>query len=446
VSLPLIIAAASTSPVPTTAPPTTKLVPGLATSPSPSPSSSSGGLPDVTLASVKGALLDACGNSPGFLCRTVYDSTHSSYLASSAEVLLGTPLTILLIFVVAAVVRGLLHRAIGRGTRRLASHGGLLRGNLLSAFGDSAILLERRRQRAETVGSLMRSVVSIVVFGIAFILTLGELGINLAPIVASAGVVGIAVGFGAQNLVKDFLSGIFMLLEDQYGVGDVVDVGAVSGTVEAVTFRMTRLRDVEGTVWYVRNGEITRIGNKSQQWARTVLDVPLDYDTDVTRAKEVLLETAQGMWRDDHWAAVIVSEPEVWGIEAMTSEGYELRVVIKTLPLKQWDVARELRERVRLALGAAGISLGAVQRSLVVVDDDDDDDRASDEDEDDNAPSNHFDDRPAGIDPPAQPGPRSAGPRAGSGARSAAPSGPGRSGAPGGSTGSGGPAGGPAGG
>lgn len=405
--LPLIVAAASAAP---SSPPASSN-PFVAPSSSPSPDT----LPDVTLASVKGALMDACGETPGFLCRTVYDSTHSTYVASGAEVFLGTPLTILLILLIAAVLRTLMHRVIGRTTRRLSNHGGLLRGNLLGAFGDSAILLERRRQRAETVGSLLRSVVSIVVFGIAFILVLGELGINLAPIVASAGVLGIAVGFGAQNLVKDFLSGIFMLLEDQYGVGDVVDVGPVSGTVEAVTFRMTRLRDVEGTVWYVRNGEITRIGNKSQQWARTVLDVPLDYDTDVMRAKAVLLETAREMWHDDHWAAVIIAEPEVWGIETMTADGYELRVAIKTLPLKQWDVARELRERVRLALGDAGIMLGAVQHSVVVVNDDEDD--ADDEDDG----SDQFGaDTPARIDPPAQPGPPSTGPSGGHGGRAGA--------------------------
>ncbi|ONH33085.1 mechanosensitive ion channel family protein [Pseudofrankia asymbiotica] len=393
-SLPLILAAGATS--------TSTSTP----LPSPSPTSTPG-LPDVSLDGVKAALMDACGQTPGFLCRTVYDSTHSDYLASLAQFFFGTPVTIILIVLLATIIRSLLHRLIKRTTRHMASvtgNGGLLRGGL---FGDSAILLERRRQRAETVGSLLRSVVSIVVYGIGFVLVLGELGINLAPIVASAGVLGIAVGFGAQNLVKDFLSGIFMLLEDQYGVGDVVDVGGtISGTVEAVTFRMTRLRDVEGTVWYVRNGEITRIGNKSQQWARTVLDVPLDYDTDVARAKDVLLETTQTMWRDDRWALLILEEPEVWGMESMTADGYTLRVAVKTLPLKQWDVARELRERLRLALVGAGISLGALQRSLVVVDDDEEAEPSSEEEEEaePGAPP-QLGDAPPRIDPPAQPGP-----------------------------------------
>ncbi len=133
--------------------------------------------------------------------------------------------------------------------------------------GDAGMVSERRRQRAETVGSLLRSVTSLVIGVLAVMLVLGEIGFNLGPFIAGAGIVGIALGFGAQNLVKDFLSGIFMILEDQYGVGDVVDLGAASGTVEAVGLRVTRLRDGNGTLWYVRNGEILRVGNKSQGFA-----------------------------------------------------------------------------------------------------------------------------------------------------------------------------------
>ncbi|WP_462187006.1 MULTISPECIES: mechanosensitive ion channel family protein [unclassified Frankia] len=371
----------SASPSPTEVPGPTS---GLTTpTPLPSPSPSVTSDPLVSLEGVATALRDACGTDPGLLCRTVYDITHSNYLASGAEVFLGTPIRIALILVIAFVVRALLHRFIrrttdiGHATERTGSGswGGLFRGSragsLLGAFGDPAVLMERRRQRAATVGSLLRSVTSIFIFGLGFLSILGELGINLAPIVASAGVLGVAVGFGAQNLVRDFLSGMFMLLEDQYGVGDVIDLGPVSGAVEAVSFRTTRLRDVEGTVWYVRNGEITRVGNKSQQWARTVLDVPLDYDTEVATAKRVLARTANELWADAKWSSLILAEPEVWGMETMTSDGYTLRVAIKTQPLKQWEVARELRERVRTSLGAAGIELGSVQRSEVTMVNDD---------------------------------------------------------------------------
>ncbi|MCM3884674.1 mechanosensitive ion channel family protein [Frankia sp. R82] len=378
----------SGSPSPTVAATPATVAATVTAVPTPSPSVSTD--PLVSLAGVANAVRDACGTNPGLLCRTVYNTTHSNYLAAGAEVFLGTPIRIVLILIIAFLVRAMLHRFIRRTSERAGSGngGGLFRGmragTLLGAFGDPTVLMERRRQRAATVGSLLRSVTSVFVFGLAFLSILGELGINLAPIVASAGVLGIAVGFGAQNLVRDFLSGMFMLLEDQYGVGDVIDVGAVSGTVEAVSLRMTRLRDVEGTVWYVRNGEITRIGNKSQQWARTVLDVPLDYDTEVEAAKRVLARTADSLWSDAEWSAVILDAPEVWGMETMTADGYTLRVAIKTLPLKQWDVARELRERVRNALSREGIALGSVQRSEVtVVDDDEEESTAADEADED---------------------------------------------------------------
>ncbi|WP_416210318.1 mechanosensitive ion channel family protein [Frankia sp. Cr1] len=359
--------------------------------PTPSPSPSPTDLPITpSLDQIIGAVQNACGQKPGVLCRTVFDLTHSEYLAGGANVFLGTPLKILLILMIAFLVRTMLHRFIIRTTRRAANGGpsGLFRSGraiLLGAFGDPTVLLERRRQRAETVGSLLRSITSVMVFGIAFVTVLGELAINLAPIVASAGVVGVAVGFGAQNLVRDFLSGVFMLLEDQYGVGDVIDVGPVSGSVEAVSLRVTRLRDIEGTVWYVRNGEIARVGNKGQQWARMVLDVPLDYDTDVARAKRILKTTADKLWAEPAFASLIIAEPEVWGMESMTADGYALRVVAKTQPLKQWDVARALRERVRAALDVEGIELGSVQRSEVVMIDDGDDDatlRDRDDEED----------------------------------------------------------------
>ena|GEM_PF-37138 len=351
-------------------------------SPTPTPSPSGSGLPG-SLSELVDQLSGSCGTKPDFLCRTVFDVTHSQYLASSADVLLGTPLMIIMIALFAIVLRAIAHRFIRRVASRAAGGQGLLAGSRAGAlFGDPAVLLERRRQRAETVGSVLRSVVSVMIFGIAFVTILGELGINLAPIVASAGVAGIAIGFGAQNLVRDCLSGMFMLLEDQYGVGDVIDVGAISGNVEAVTLRITRLRDVQGTVWYIRNGEIARLGNKSQQWARAVLDVPLDYDTEVSTAKQVLKDTADGMWREANWAVVILEEPEVWGMETMTADGYSLRIVIKTQPLKQWDVARELRERIREAFATSGLELGTMQRSEITVRDDDDDDDRPPEEED----------------------------------------------------------------
>jgi moderate conductance mechanosensitive channel len=193
-------------------------------------------------------------------------------------------------------------------------------------------------------------------------MVLSELGLNVAPILASAGVLGLAIGFGAQNLVKDFLSGVMMMIEDQYGVGDEVDLGEAVGTVEHVALRVTRVRDVDGTVWYVRNGEILRVGNASQNWARTVLDVNVSYAEDLRKVREVLQEVAHGLWDDEDYQDVILEEPEVWGVQALTPDWVTVRVTLKTAPLKQWGVAREMRERIKARFDHEGISMQVPQR------------------------------------------------------------------------------------
>jgi moderate conductance mechanosensitive channel len=230
----------------------------------------------------------------------------------------------------------------------------------------------RRTQRAETTGSLLRNVASVLVYGVAFVLVLGELGVNLAPIVASAGIVGVAVGFGAQNLVRDFLTGIFMILEDQYGVGDVVDLGRANGTVEAVGLRTTRVRDVAGTVWHVRNGDIAAVGNKSQAWARALIDVPVAYASDLHETRTVIKEAADAVWKDPDYAPKILEEPEVWGAESFDADAVVVRLVVKTVPLEQWVVARALRESIKNAFDAAGIEIPFAQRSVWVRHSDDD--------------------------------------------------------------------------
>ena len=155
--------------------------------------------------------------------------------------------------------------------------------------------------------------------------------------------------------MRDFLSGIFMLLEDQYGVGDVIDAGYATGTVEAVSLRVTRLRDVNGVVWHVRNGTINRIGNESQGWARAVVDFPVAYDQDLPRVRQTMKDTADQMWQEPRWHDVIMEEPEVWGVESVSSDAIVMRLVARTLPLRQWEVARELRERLKNALASASV-------------------------------------------------------------------------------------------
>jgi moderate conductance mechanosensitive channel len=220
----------------------------------------------------------------------------------------------------------------------------------------------RRAQRSKTIGDLFKSIVTGVLVGIIGTMMLSEVGVDIAPIIASAGIIGIALGFGAQSLVKDFLSGVFMIVEDQYGVGDVIDVGEAIGTVEAVTLRVTRLRDLNGTVWYVPNGEILRVGNMSQNWARAVVDVSVAYSEDLNRVKRVLAEIAQDLWDDDDYRELIIEEPEVTGVEMLAADSVNLRVMIKTLPMEQWAVARELRQRIKARFDHEGIEIPFAQR------------------------------------------------------------------------------------
>jgi small conductance mechanosensitive channel len=281
------------------------------------------------------------------------------WLQENGETLIATPLRILLIVVLAVVVRLLVNRAIRRLTDRTAA--GAVPTILRQRRGRAAVPRDaseqgtaRRTQRAEAIGSVLRSFASIVILGIAVVLVLGELGINLAPIVASAGVVGVALGFGAQNLIKDFIAGIGIILEDQYGVGDVVDLGEASGTVEAVGLRITRLRDAHGVVWYARNGEILRVGNKSQGFAQVVIDMPVAHDTDLERCRTVMQEVADQMYAEPEWGQVLLAEPESLGVEQITAEGVFMRVQVRSTNADQWRVGRELRLRLKERFVAEG--------------------------------------------------------------------------------------------
>ena len=324
-----------------------------------------------------------CGEDPSFICREVLDRWESERAAELADILFAKPLTILLVVGVAWLVNHLARKAIARFAASLAGDQKAgrrikrrLRGTSLANRLPASVLATgaldlRAHARAETLGFVLRSVVTFVVWVIAGITILGELGINLGALIAGAGIAGIALGFGAQSLVKDFLAGIFILVEDQYGVGDVVDVGEASGTVEAVSLRTTRLRDVSGTVWHVPNGQILRVGNMSQQWARALLDVSVAYGTDLDVAQELIKATADGLWRDEEWSGRILEEPEVWGIEELGADGIAIRLVLKTLPAAQWGVLRELRARLKVALDGAGIEIPYPQRTVWVRRDDD---------------------------------------------------------------------------
>ena len=244
-------------------------------------------------------------------------------------------------------------------TAEIAPDGDVVATAEAAAVVERAMIDERRKQRVRALGAILRSATSITIFAIAGVDILSDLGINLAPLLASAGVVGIAIGFGAQNLVRDYVSGVFMLLEDQYGVGDSVTFGDASGTVENVTLRITRLRDTNGVLWHIRNGSIEQVGNESQGWARAVIDYPVPYATDLGTITRILSEAAQAMWDEPTWRAVMLDEPEIWGAQQVTSDEVTMRVVVKTAPLRQWGVEREMRARLHAALDAAGIHFTA---------------------------------------------------------------------------------------
>ncbi|WP_242905418.1 mechanosensitive ion channel family protein [Actinomadura terrae] len=302
--------------------------------------------------------------TPTTACRLVWNISHSTDFTTFYSNWLDKPLAtlfmIILTFVVALIVKNIAHRMITKVTVRMAegTMSEKVRERSRTVFeGSPTLLNQRRAQRAQTLGSVLRSVASILIMGTAAFSILGSLGLNLAPILASASVIGVAVGFGAQNIVKDFLAGLFMLLEDQYGVGDVIDVGSAKGTVEAVTLRVTRMRDVNGVVWYVPNGEIKKVGNESQNWGRAVLDIPVDIHEDTEKVKEILQAAADEMAADSTWQDVILEQPSVWGVQALAGDALVIRVVLKTAPGKQADVARELRERVKRAFDAAGVTV-----------------------------------------------------------------------------------------
>src|SRR6476469_4997437 len=276
------------------------------------------------------------------------------FIEDHKDWIIEIPIRIATIIVVALIIRALLRRSIDRLVRPV--RGGeaprILRPfrermESSSFIESTGLLSERRAQRAATIGSVLKSAVSLVILVIAFMTILAELKIDLSPFIAGTSIVGVALGFGAQNIVKDFLAGIFMMLEDQYGVGDVIDFEQASGTVEAVGLRSTRLRDVNGTVWYVRNGEVVRVGNKSQGFAQVVLDVPIDAWADVDRASQAMLDVATEMAGAEGWSAVFLQAPEVQGVESITREETVIRLVARVRPLEQWRTARELRRRIR---------------------------------------------------------------------------------------------------
>ena len=225
------------------------------------------------------------------------------------------------------------------------------------ALDASPLARARIVQRARTIGLVLSNLLTAGLTISALIAILSELGIAIGALAAGAGILGAALGFGAQSLVRDFIAGLFIVVEDQFGVGDFVDLGAATGVVESIRLRVTQVRDAEGTVWYVRNGEILRVGNQSQGWSRIILDLPLAYNSDLEKAKKVLEAAAQKLAETPTMKSGLIGKPEVWGIQALAGEEIVFRLVQQVRPSKKDALTRALRAEVKTALDKAGIKL-----------------------------------------------------------------------------------------
>jgi small conductance mechanosensitive channel len=308
--------------------------------------------------------------------------------ARAVEWFLGVPLRIAIIVVVTAVVitvaRALIHRSVTRlalltpgRSQRSAEVASVtvesesvadapatppLRRSLDTDELAAQLLRQRRMQRANAVASLLANTVSVFAVGIAILTILPLLGVDIAPLLASAGVLGVALGFGAQNLIKDYLSGIFMVLEDQFGVGDTVELSGVVGTVEEVTLRITRLRDLSGVVWYVRNGEILTVGNRSQGWTLAIADLPVAADTDLDKVRAVVAQLSDQMMADEELTSSLLSAPTFAGVESVSGEAMVVRVVARASATEQVTMSRTLRERLKASFDAEGITIPVMLR------------------------------------------------------------------------------------
>lgn len=276
------------------------------------------------------------------------------------------PLTIVLIVLGTIVVRWMLLVILRRSVERVVS--GVKKTHNVQETQELAsapLRAARIVQRTRTLGTVINSVLTVIVVSAALVLILDVLGVPVLGVLGAAGIVAAGLAFGAQNLVRDILNGMFMVFEDQFGIGDVVDLGVASGTVESVGVRITSIRDVSGTLWHVRNGEILRVGNKSQGWARVIIDLPVPYNADIEAVKDVILSTAKLLSIDPEWRRKIIENPEIWGVESVTAEALVVRLVMKTRSADQWDVARELRLRVKLALDQFGVSVPSLNRMIL---------------------------------------------------------------------------------
>ena len=294
-------------------------------------------------------------SAPSLQDAQVTADTVANWIGENWQGWVATALRIVLVVVIAVVLRYLVRRTITQFITRMnrrseaAESGNALRGLIVNR--------ERRRQRSEAIGSILRSLASFVILGTAALTALSGLGINLAPLLASAGVAGVALGFGARNLVTDLLTGMFILLEDQYGVGDRVDVGEAEGTVLEIGLRVTQIRGDSGEIWYVRNGEIKRVGNLSQGWSTAEIDVQVRAGEDYEKVRAAIAAAGAELSAESPWDERLWEPVQVLGLDEVNLESMLIRVSARTMPGQAGTVGRELRFRIKRALDRRGVEI-----------------------------------------------------------------------------------------
>lgn len=268
------------------------------------------------------------------------------------------PIRIIIIITVAVVAHWVLRRLLSRAINRVVT--GVKKAEHVESTGELAVappVKARAVQRARALGGIGGSIITWVIAFVALAMVLGVLGFDLTALLASAGVLAAAIAFGAQNVVKDLFSGLFMAFEDQLGVGDLVTIGEVSGEVEDVGIRITKVRGIDGTLWFVRNGEILTLGNSSQGWGRALVDITVDGKSDIDEVERVAVEAAKEVTASADFARKVTGEPEMWGIESAFADRTTLRLAMRTRPVAQWSVQREMRAVIGKRFHEAGIDL-----------------------------------------------------------------------------------------
>lgn len=338
----------------------------------------------TTLAQTQGAAEVCLGadaeTPPDLLCEWLLELTGNELIARTAGVF-EIGLRILAILALAFVLTSLARRAIVRFGRTMERRieARLVRGEERGTLDRERYRL-RRFQRLAAITGVARGGVGVMIWFVAVLAIVDVFGISLQPVLAGAGLFGIVIGFGAQQLVRDVLAGIAMLIEDQYGVGDWIEVDKRIGQVERVGLRATSIRDLDGIVWHTLNGHVQQVGNYSQEWSRSLLDVPIALDADVPTAKAIIHKVATELAADPVWGQDIIGEPEIWGVQEFGPNGVAIRIVTPTKPMANWDINRQMRERLhhafeqaRIRMPASLIDVGGQRTGYPLLNRDDDD-------------------------------------------------------------------------